>query len=64
MEPETPAPTDEAIVRARAEIDAMTKIVDALEPLDSDTRERVLAASAILSGVVSQVAVRAVLNGI
>lgn len=56
--------TDETIAKARAEIEAMGRIVDALEPLDSDGRERTLAAAAILSGVVSMAVVRMVLNAI
>lgn len=56
--------TDETVAKARAEIESMARIVDALEPLDSEGRERALAAAAILSGVCSMAVVRAVLNGI
>lgn len=50
------------VASARLELDAAMKIVDALEPVDGETRERVLAAAAILTGVASIGIVRTVLR--
>ena len=52
------------VERARHELETMNRIVDALEPLDGEKWERVLAASAILVGVASIEAVRTVLYSV
>jgi len=45
--------SDERAERARAELAAMGKVINVLEPLDDETRKRALAAAAIMSGLVS-----------
>jgi len=44
---------DEKMQRAKAELAAMDKMLDVLDPLDDAARKRALAAAAIMSGLVS-----------